>query len=119
MNHTVSDHRDQRLQMLREGLDLLDQGFTVFDADLRLVAWNRAFMRLLEFPDHLAFEGADFASFIRHNALRDEYGADDPEMHIAERVVAARAFTPHDIERVRPTAACCACSASRCRATVS
>ncbi len=102
MNHTVSDHRDQRLQMLREGLDLLDQGFTVFDADLRLVAWNRAFMRLLEFPDHLAFEGADFASFIRHNALRDEYGADDPEMHIAERVAAARAFTPHDIERVRP-----------------
>ena len=88
--------------MLQAGLDLIDQGFTVFDADLRLVAWNRAFMRLLDFPDHLAVEGVSLESFIRHNAQRGEYGSDDAEAHIAERVAAARCFSPHDIERVRP-----------------
>ena len=88
--------------MLQAGLDLITQGFTVFDADLRLVAWNRAFMRLLDFPDHLAYEGVSFESFIRYNAQRGEYGSDDAEARIAERVLAARSFSPHDIERVRP-----------------
>ena len=88
--------------MLQAGLDLIDQGFTVFDAELRLVAWNRAFLRLLDFPDHLAFEGVSFESFIRYNAQRGEYGNDDAEARIAERVAAARCFTPHDIERMRP-----------------
>ena len=36
--------------LLGAGLDLLDQGITVFDADLRMVAWNAAFLRLLDFP---------------------------------------------------------------------
>ena len=50
------EQREQRQKLLQSGLDLIDQGFTVFDAELRLVAWNHAFMRLLDFPDHLAFE---------------------------------------------------------------
>jgi len=88
--------------MLQAGLDLLDQGITVFDADLRLVAWNRPFLQLLEFPDELAYVGAPFAGFIRHNAERGEYGPGDIEAQIAERVAAARNFAPHVTERQRP-----------------
>ena len=51
---TASSPSSPRHEMLQAGLDLLDQGITVFDADLRLVAWNRPFLRLLEFPDELA-----------------------------------------------------------------
>ena len=54
-----------RYKMLQAGLDLLDQGITVFDGDLRLVAWNRTFLELLEFPEQLAYVGAPFESFIR------------------------------------------------------
>ena len=92
----------QRYDMLQAGLDLLDQGITVFDGDLRLVAWNRTFLQLLEFPDELAFVGAPFESFIRHNAERGEYGPGDRETQIAERVAAARNFSPHVTERQRP-----------------
>ncbi|MDE2440571.1 MAG: PAS-domain containing protein [Betaproteobacteria bacterium] len=92
----------QRYTMLQAGLDLLDQGITVFDGDLRLVAWNRTFLQLLEFPDELAFVGAPFESFIRHNAERGEYGPGDREVQIAERVGAARNFSPHVTERQRP-----------------
>lgn len=92
----------QRHQMLQAGLDLIDQGITVFDADLKMVAWNRSFLKLLEFPDHLAYLGAPFESFMRYNALRGEYGAGDPEAHIASRVAAAKAFIPHDLIRERP-----------------
>ncbi len=92
----------QRYDMLQAGLDLLDQGITVFDANLRLVAWNRPFLKLLDFPEELARVGTPFEHFIRHNAERGEYGPGDPESQIAERVAAATRFTPHVRERQRP-----------------
>src|SRR5574343_940023 len=92
----------QRFEMLQAGLDLLDQGITVFDGDLRLVAWNRTFLQLLEFPEQLAYVGAPFERFIRYNAERGEYGPGDREIQISERVGAARDFAPHLTERQRP-----------------
>src|SRR5574343_1849148 len=92
----------QRYEMLQAGLDLLDQGITVFDAELTLVAWNQTFLKLLDFPDELAFVGATFESFIRFNAERGEYGAGDSETQIAERIAAAADFAPHVRERQRP-----------------
>lgn len=88
--------------LLREGLDHISQGITIFDRDLHLVAWNRRFLRLLDFPEDLAFEGADFATFIRYNARQGEYGPGDVETLVAHRVDEARRFAPHRFERERP-----------------
>lgn len=92
----------KRFGMLQAGLDLLDQGLTVFDADLCLVAWNETFLRLLEFPMEMAYVGAPFESFIRHNAELGEYGPGDADSQVSERVGAAANFSPHTTERVRP-----------------
>ena len=96
MNHA------SRLDQIEAGLHLLDQGITVFDSDLKMVAWNKPFLKLLDFPAALAFVGADFESFIRYNAERGEYGPGDIEAQIQARVEAARDFQPHDFERTRP-----------------
>ena len=88
--------------LLGAGLDLLDQGITVFDADLRMVAWNAAFLRLLDFPESLARPGVSFEDFIRFNAARGDYGPGDPAQQVAERVARARSFQPHTTERIRP-----------------
>lgn len=87
---------------LQAGLDLIDQGFTLIDENLRIVAWNKAFLRLLDFPDHMAYTGAPFESFMRYNAERGEYGNGDIETAVRIRVDAAKAFKTHDIERTRP-----------------
>lgn len=91
-----------RHETLQAGLDLIDQGFTLMDENLQLVAWNKSFLRLLDFPDSMGFRGAPFESFARFNAARGEYGDVDLELAVRERVEAARAFVPHDFERVRP-----------------
>ena len=96
MNHA------SRLDQIEAGLHLLDQGITVFDSDLKMVAWNKPFLKLLDFPVALAFVGADFESFIRYNAERGEYGPGDIEAQIQARVDAARDFQAHDFERTRP-----------------
>lgn len=92
----------QRYEALQAALDLIDQGITLMDSELRMVAWNEGFLRLLDFPREMAYIGAPFESFIRYNALRGEYGPGDPEEQIAARVAAARALTVHAIERTRP-----------------
>lgn len=92
----------QRPQALQAALDLIDQGFTLIDSNLRMIACNQPFLRLLDFPAHMGYVGAPFDAFIRFNAERGEYGPGDPETQIAERVDAARSFEPHDFERVRP-----------------
>ena len=92
----------QRYETLQVALHLIDQGLTVFDADLRLVAWNLTFLRLLEFPPEMAYFGAPFESFMRYNADRGEYGTANPDRAVAERVAAARSFAPHQFERTRP-----------------
>ncbi|MFM8338857.1 MAG: PAS domain-containing protein, partial [Fluviibacter sp.] len=94
--------QNSRLDQIEAGLHLLDQGITVFDSNLKMVAWNEPFLRLLDFPASLAFVGADFESFIRYNAERGEYGEGDTEEQIRIRVDAARDFKPHNFERVRP-----------------
>ncbi len=96
----VSDRRYR--EMLTAGLDLLDQGVTVFDSALRLIACNKTFLELLDFPAELAHPGTPFEAFIRYNAERGEYGPGDPEQEIAARVAAARAFKVHQTRRRRP-----------------
>ena len=88
-----------RRESLQAALDLIEQGFTLFDSELRMLAWNRPFLRLLGFPARMGFVGAPFESFIRYNAERGEYGPGDTERQIAERVDAARSFTAHEFER--------------------
>ncbi len=92
----------RRYDLLLAGLDLLDQGLAVFDSGPRLVAWNKAFLALLELPEELVRVGTPFEEFIRFNAERGEYGPGDIGKLVAERVASARAFQPHYTERIRP-----------------
>lgn len=87
---------------LQAALDRLDDGFTVYDRDLRLVAWNVRFFELMDFPTDYARPGEPFETFLRHNALRGEYGPGDPERQVAERTALARTFVAHSFERERP-----------------
>jgi len=90
------------LRLTQAGLDHIDQGITIFDSGLELVAWNRVFFQLLDFPESLARHGTPFAAFMRHNAVRGEYGDGDVETLVRQRVETARRFRPHAMERVRP-----------------
>lgn len=85
--------------LVRESLDHMGHGVTIFDSNLKLVSWNQGFLDLLSFPAELAFEGADFESFVRYNAKIGEYGEGDLEQQIAERVDAVRKFEPYVFER--------------------
>ncbi|MBS0555135.1 MAG: PAS-domain containing protein, partial [Proteobacteria bacterium] len=64
----------RRHDLILAGLDLLDQAIAVFDTTPRLVTWNKALVRLLDFPEELVRVGTPFEAFVRFNAERGEYG---------------------------------------------
>ncbi|MCX7561766.1 PAS-domain containing protein [Sulfitobacter sp. F26204] len=90
------------IHLILEGLAHVDQGVTIFDHNLKLVAWNDKFLDIYGYPKHLAFAGADFSSFIRHNAENGEYGEGQVDHLVSVRVDRALTFAEHLFERRRP-----------------
>ncbi|MBF0269374.1 MAG: EAL domain-containing protein [Alphaproteobacteria bacterium] len=88
--------------LLRNSLDQLDVGISVFDADLNMVYFNTQFLKLYKFPPGLAQPGTPFETFIRYNAEHGEYGDCDIETEVRFRVERARKFEAHTVERTTP-----------------
>jgi signal transduction histidine kinase len=93
-----SSSSDELLR-LRSGLDRLDQGVSLFDDELRLVAWNRRFVAMLDLPDELIVHGVAFERVVRHLAERGELGPGDADAQVAQRVAAARQRVRFYVER--------------------
>jgi PAS domain S-box-containing protein len=94
----------QKAEVMASILENLPCGLSVFDSGLGLVASNREYRRLLDFPDAL-FETPvpHFEDFIRYNALRGEYGEGDVEAIVQKTVERARSpAVEHRFERIRP-----------------
>jgi PAS domain S-box-containing protein len=85
--------------LMQAALESMDEGFSVFDLNLRLLAWNMRFLEQYGIPDSYAQVGTRFEDLMRLNAQRGEYGPGDIEQLVAERVALARQFIPHAFER--------------------
>jgi PAS domain S-box-containing protein len=94
--------RPENQALVESGLNLIQQGLTIFNADMELVLWNRRFINLLELPEEIVYHGATYSEINLFLARRGEFGPGDPEELNEVRVERARAFEPHYFERVRP-----------------
>lgn len=95
-------------ELMSTVMENLPCGLSVFDADLRLVAANAEFPRLLDLPGSL-FSGhvTRFEDIIRFNAARGEYGTENIEATVQAIIDRAKAPSrPHQFERVRPDGTC-------------
>ena len=53
--------------LLQATLDNIAQGVAVYDKDLKLVAWNDCFVRLLNLPAKVVRQGSTWQDFVDHN----------------------------------------------------
>ncbi len=90
--HRQNEELARQSELLHTSLESISHGLIVFDADLRLVTWNSAFLDLLQLPPALAQPGRPVADFFRYNAQRGRYGPGDPEEQVARRVTRARSL---------------------------
>jgi Na+/proline symporter/signal transduction histidine kinase len=72
--------------ILQHGLDHAGQGITVLDRDLRLLAWNQAFIQLYDLPPSLVRFGTGLDEVVRFNAARGAYGDGQRDELMAARL---------------------------------
>ena len=101
------DEASQELRFNREvlstTLENISQAVSVVDRDLRLIAWNRRYQTLFDYPDGLLYVGRPVADLIRYNAEHGEMGEGNVEEMVAKRVEHLRLGSSHVFERVRPS----------------
>lgn len=72
--------------ILQHALDHAGQGITVLDRDLRLLAWNEAFIQLYDLPPSLVRFGTGLDEIVRFNAARGAYGDGEQDELMAARL---------------------------------
>jgi Na+/proline symporter/signal transduction histidine kinase len=100
-SHAIQFNRE----LLRAALEHLPQGISVVDQELRLVAWNRRYIELLDYPEELISMGRPIEEVFRYNGRRGLLGGGeggDTEEMIARRLAHMRAGHAYTRERTLP-----------------
>lgn len=102
---TFFDEATQAIQfnqkVLSSTLENLDHGVSVIDRDLKLVAWNRKYLEMYDYPKDMIRVGQSIDVLVRYNAERGECGPGNVEEHIQKRLNHLRSGSSHRFIRVR------------------
>jgi PAS domain S-box-containing protein len=100
LDETSQELRFSR-QLLQVTMENVSQGIAVADAGQRIVAWNRRYLEMFDYPESMVFVGRPVADLIRWNAERGEFGGRDPGPEIAKRISHMKAGTSYVTQRTR------------------
>jgi Na+/proline symporter/CheY-like chemotaxis protein len=87
-------------EVLQTALEHARQGVSVFDADGKLMVWNRPFAEVLDLPPETLHIGVGFDRILRALAVRGEFGPGDIDALVTDRAHRLLAADEPQIERL-------------------
>ena len=75
---------------LQATLENMGEGICVYDADMRLIAWNDRMTELLDLPAGFLHPGMRFGELLRYHASKGELGEVDSDEEVARRIASVR-----------------------------
>lgn len=82
-------------------IESLDQGISVVDKHLQLVAWNNRYLQLFDYPEDMIAVGTPLEKLVRYNAERGECGVGDIDTLVNKRLEHIRQGHSHRFVRQR------------------
>ncbi|MBA8887560.1 signal transduction histidine kinase/Na+/proline symporter/CheY-like chemotaxis protein [Dokdonella fugitiva] len=89
-------------RVLEAALENMSQGICVVDANLDVVAWNRRYAELFDYPPGMLAIGRPVAELTRHNIARGLVGDGDIGARVERRLAWMRSGSAHLSERRLP-----------------
>jgi two-component system cell cycle sensor histidine kinase PleC len=80
----------EKTLVLETTLENMSQGISVYDTDLKLVAFNRRFVELFSYPSGFLYIGKPYEDIALFKARRGDYGPGDVERQVRKRVTEKR-----------------------------
>ena len=87
--------------ILFTSLENLDQGISVINEKLELVAWNKRYLELYDYPKDMIIVGTPIENLIRYNADRGECGPGEINELVNKRIEFLKAGSAHRFLRRR------------------
>ncbi|MEN1727058.1 MAG: PAS domain-containing hybrid sensor histidine kinase/response regulator [Pseudomonadota bacterium] len=101
---SLLDQTSQKLkfrdELLQSAMENLTEGISVIDAKLRLVAWNRSYLEMFDYPDGFIHIGRPISEVLEFNARRGRMGDGDIEELVERRMYWLHQRNPHFYERM-------------------
>lgn len=85
-------------------LENIDQGISVIDKQLKLVAWNKRYSDMFDYPDGMLEVGTPISTLVRYNAKKGEFGDVDVDIEVEKRMAHLHSGSPHRFTRQRSDA---------------
>ena len=96
----ASSQRQQYSQdLLQSAIENASEGISIVDSELNLVAWNKKYVDLFNYPSELVFQGSPVSDLIRFNILRGLCGVGKVDEQVNKRLMHLRNGSPHSSER--------------------
>lgn len=106
---TIVDEASQALRfnrsLLQSTIENISLGISVVDQQMRLVAWNRRYVEMFDYPDGLICVGRPVEEVFRYNAIKGEYGPGNIDELVKQRMQVVNSGQPRNYERARPDSA--------------
>ena len=96
----ASSQRQQYSQdLLQSAIENAGEGISIVDSELNLVAWNKKYVDLFDYPSELIYQGSPISDLIRYNVLRGLCGIGKVNQQVNKRLAHLRNGSPHSSER--------------------
>ena len=102
---TIVDEASQALRfnrsLLQSTIENITMGISVVDQQMRLVAWNRHYIDMFNYPSGLICVGRPIEEVFRYNATKGEYGPGKIDEQVQKRLNVLSSGKNHSYERYR------------------
>lgn len=89
------------ISALMTSLENIDQGISVVDKNLNLIAWNKKYVDLFNFPEDMVSAGMPIEELIRFNIAHSNGPASEIEVRVQKRIERLKSGQAHRFTRKR------------------
>ncbi|MBU2926568.1 PAS-domain containing protein [Colwellia sp. 4_MG-2023] len=98
----VEDNSTQQLEfsrtVLQSAIENVSEGISVIDSELKLVAWNKQYVDIFNYPSDIIYIGCPIGQLIYFNLSQQDYFIKDINQQVEKRIEFIKAGSRHNSE---------------------